>query len=140
MKQQHGGMLWDDCEQQQTTDTEEVKQPGEHGATIGYDLRRKGSKEEGKQSCGGKKITGKRLYELLHKQKFMCPLTGRKLTPSNCSVDHIIPLKDGGGHCMENIWVVHSEVNAAKGVMSADRFISLCIDIAAHVMRTEDNN
>lgn len=72
------------------------------------------------------------LFELLKKQEYKCALSGRELSPDNCEADHVIPVSRGGSNTMENIQLVRSEVNAAKGTMTLDEFISMCNDVANH--------
>lgn len=72
------------------------------------------------------------LRELLLKQDYSCALTGRPLIPSNCSLDHIIPLSRGGTHTKENAQLVCEEVNRAKGMLKEDEFVALCKDVVAH--------
>lgn len=79
------------------------------------------------------KITDVRL--MLEKQGHRCVLTGRELTPENCSIDHIMPLCKGGGHAKDNAQLVVMEVNRAKGMMTEDEFIQLCHDVVAEHKR-----
>lgn len=76
------------------------------------------------------KITAKGLRKLLHYQKETCAITGEKLTPKTASVDHIIPLSAGGEHLMQNLQIVHSDVNRMKGTLGMDEFIQWCTRIA----------
>lgn len=80
-------------------------------------------------------IKSKDVLTLLKSQQYLCSLTGRKLTPKSASLDHIIPLAQGGDHTIENIWIVDHQANAAKGTMTADEFIRLCEEVAAHQQR-----
>lgn len=72
------------------------------------------------------------LREMLVKQKYQCALTGRELTPENCSIDHIIPLCKGGVHAKENAQLVVAEVNYAKGNLTEKEFLQLCRDVVAY--------
>jgi 5-methylcytosine-specific restriction endonuclease McrA len=72
------------------------------------------------------------LRTLLDTQGFRCALSGRPLTPSNCSLDHIIPLSRGGAHTLDNVQIVRDEVNRAKGQMTDDELFGLCVDIGKH--------
>lgn len=77
------------------------------------------------------KIKGRDLRRLLEQQGYKCALTGRPLTPETASADHIIPVGRGGSHSVDNIWIVHTDVNIAKGTLPADVFIEMCRDVAA---------
>lgn len=78
-------------------------------------------------------ITGKKIYELLVKQGFRCAMTGRPLQPETATLDHKIPIAKGGTHDINNLWVVHCEVNSAKGTMSTEEFVSVCRDVVRHL-------
>jgi 5-methylcytosine-specific restriction endonuclease McrA len=78
-----------------------------------------------------RKIKPSDLRILLERQCYRCALTGRQLTPDTASVDHVIPLSRGGSHSIDNLQIVHSIVNKAKGSLTQDEFIALCRDVAA---------
>ena len=77
-------------------------------------------------------VTAKRLLEILQKQKFTCPISGRALTPETASLDHIIPLSRGGEHSLSNVWIVDQQINHAKATLLLDEFIVLCRNIVSH--------
>jgi 5-methylcytosine-specific restriction endonuclease McrA len=62
------------------------------------------------------------------KQNGLCPLTGRKLTQS-AHLDHIIPVKKGGSHDLQNLRWVCKEVNYAKRDLTDSEFFELVADI-----------
>ena len=66
------------------------------------------------------------LKTLLIEQKYKCALTGWALTPENASLDHITPLSRQGTNTVENIQIIHGDVNRAKGVMTNDEFVRMC--------------
>ena len=72
------------------------------------------------------------LRAILVKQDNKCALSGRTITPANCSLDHIVPLSRGGTHTKENAQLVCEEVNRAKGMMTEEEFMELCRDVVAH--------
>ena len=80
-------------------------------------------------------LTGKvgiaKLRGLLIYQDFKCALTGRQLTPDNTQGDHKQPVSKGGGADMENLQLVHVDVNQAKGAMDQGDFVKLCCEVAA---------
>ena len=76
--------------------------------------------------AGGGRRLGKQLDALLEKQHHKCALTGRKLTPSNVSLDHIWPLSRGGSSEITNCQLVVREANSAKGALTPAEFIELC--------------
>ena len=63
---------------------------------------------------------------------YRCAISGRELTPETATLDHIIPIARGGKHCIENVWVVHAQVNAAKGTMTVEEFLAVCHDVVKY--------
>lgn len=94
--------------------------------TVGRDGVRKHEPASKKQG----KVTISKLLTKLESQDFRCGLTGRPLTPETVAADHIKPVSKGGGHCIDNVWLVHTDANRAKGTMELDDFIALCCDVA----------
>lgn len=79
------------------------------------------------------RISQAALYELIVKQEFRCAVTGRHLDPSTATLDHIVPLSaDVSGHHMNNVQIVHVDINRMKGVLSQDEFIAICREVVAH--------
>lgn len=76
-------------------------------------------------------IKSRDVLDLLERQAYVCPLTGRKLTPETASLDHIVPLARGGDHAIENIWIVDCQANTAKGTLFMEEFVQLCREVAA---------
>ena len=76
------------------------------------------------------KATASQLMSLLQLQQFRCALTGVRLTPEIARCDHVVPVSDGGTNRRENLQWVTEDVNKAKGVMSQDAFIAMCIQVA----------
>jgi len=72
------------------------------------------------------------MKDLLNKQGFKCAISGRPLSPDNCSLDHIMPLSRGGTHTLNNAQLVRVEVNHAKGQMTEEELLALCVDICHH--------
>jgi 5-methylcytosine-specific restriction endonuclease McrA len=69
---------------------------------------------------------------LLEFQRYRCALTGRQLTPTTAALDHIVPIRCGGQHVIENAEVLHKDVNRAKGALTNSEFIQLCREVAFH--------
>jgi hypothetical protein len=91
------------------------------------------SKESSRQSR--EKATAAELMSILQLQQFRCALTGEMLTPEVARCDHVIPVSEGGSNRNDNLQWVTDDVNRAKGVMSQDRFISMCIKVANWAQR-----
>lgn len=72
----------------------------------------------------------KQLMQQLEEQGYRCSLTGIKLTPETARLDHKHPVAEGGEHAIENLHWVTDDVNKAKGTMSVDAFVSMCISVA----------
>jgi len=70
------------------------------------------------------------VLRLLEHQRYRCVLTGRALTPETASIDHILPIRLGGNHTIENTQVLHKDVNRAKGSMTSEEFVGLCREVA----------
>jgi 5-methylcytosine-specific restriction endonuclease McrA len=85
------------------------------------------------------KVTAKGLLALVESQGFRCMLSGVDLDPSTSNVDHVVPVSKGGKHVMENLVVLHRDVNRAKNTMIADQFVSMCCAIAVNVQQSGFN-
>lgn len=79
------------------------------------------------------------LWKLAKRQQLICPISGRRLTSQNISVDHIIALTVGGKNELSNIQLTTKEVNVAKHILATNDFIKLCEDITNYqkVKRSE---
>jgi 5-methylcytosine-specific restriction endonuclease McrA len=44
----------------------------------------------------------------------VCSLCGRKVRKKDISIDHIVPLSQGGAHCLTNVTLVHLQCNTRK--------------------------
>ena len=53
--------------------------------------------------------------------------------PDTATVDHVQPLARGGTNTIDNIQIVHGDVNRAKGVMSQAEFLTLCAAVTNHL-------
>lgn len=72
------------------------------------------------------RVTRKQLMDLLQEQNYRCALTGVELTPETASVDHKIPLQQGGNHSIANLHIVEHRINWAKGTMTVEEFLEMC--------------
>lgn len=64
-----------------------------------------------------------------------CYLSGRPIDLSDArsyELDHIIPRSKGGDNSLGNLGVAVREANRAKGQMTNEEFIALCIDVVQH--------
>ena len=75
------------------------------------------------------RVSTENVLRLLEKQQYRCALTGRRLTPQTAALDHIVPIRFGGEHLIENAQVLHKDVNRAKGSLTSDEFIGLCREV-----------
>ena len=80
----------------------------------------------------------KDFYALLESQSHKCALTGRELTPENCTAIHRIPLRRGGTHDPDNICLVIEEVAQIKRALFDEELYALCEDLLRH--RPSTNN
>ena len=68
-------------------------------------------------------------YELLEKQGYRCPYSGRELSPANCVAEHILPLRKQGRHEAGNIALVDQHVSFLKRYLTDEEVLQLAIDI-----------
>jgi 5-methylcytosine-specific restriction endonuclease McrA len=111
------------------------------GWTKKIDSIRRNAQEVFKRTKGGmrdmeetktiQKIGTRDIKEMLKEQKYQCALTGRELTPENCSLDHIVPLSKGGSHSPDNAQLVVMEANKAKASLTEQEFLILCKDVVS---------
>ena len=80
----------------------------------------------------GWKVDPFELWKLAKRQRLVCPISGRKLTGANASVDHIVALTKGGKNELANIQLTTKEVNIAKHILDTATFIQLCQDIVSY--------
>lgn len=76
-------------------------------------------------------VSVENVLRLLEHQQYRCALTGRGLTPQTASLDHIIPVRLGGEHAIENTQVLHKDVNRAKGALTNEEFRAMCREVVA---------
>lgn len=73
------------------------------------------------------------LYEILEKQNFICPYSGRRLRIGiNASVDHIIPKSMKGPNSLSNLQWVDLEINRMKRGHTPIGFLSVIKIIAKY--------
>ena len=74
-------------------------------------------------------VSTENVLRLLEHQQYRCALSGRVLTPQTASIDHIVPVRLGGEHTIENAQVLHKDVNRAKGSLTSEEYIGMCREI-----------
>ena len=70
------------------------------------------------------------LYKKLEESGFRCALSGVRLKKDTMSLDHVVPVSNGGSDDASNIQFVHRVVNQMKGTMSQEEFIEWCKRVA----------
>lgn len=86
------------------------------------------------------KITAWDLWHLAHRQKLICPISGRKLTNDNISLDHKIALSQNGTNLINNIQLLDYEVNIMKNSHSQNDFLKLIELIYLHQNKIKQKN
>lgn len=76
------------------------------------------------------KTTATKLRHMIEAQGYRCALSGEELDPDNASLDHKTPIANGGTNDIENLQWLHVQVNAMKGTLSQERFVTLCRKVA----------
>ena len=105
---------------------------GHQGATppSGHDSvgaeDRIGLQKPQRQAAKAKPATPTQLMEKLESQSFRCGLSGRELAPETATLDHIVPVSEGGTDEIHNLWWIHVDLNRCKGTLPLDEFIALC--------------
>ena len=101
----------------------------------GQDVRPRNRKQlcDTKIDPGECRLSVSEVIRLLEQQHFRCALSGRKLTPKNAALDHILPVSRGGHHCASNSQALHKDVNRAKGTLTNEEFAMLCQQVASHI-------
>jgi 5-methylcytosine-specific restriction endonuclease McrA len=74
-------------------------------------------------------VTATSVVRMLEYQDYRCALTGRRLTPDVAALDHVVPVRNGGKHVIENAQILHKIVNRAKSTMTNDEFIQMCREV-----------
>ena len=80
-------------------------------------------------------VSRQQLERILKAQKYRYFLTGRPLTPSDVSVDHLVPLSRGGSQDVSNLRLVTRGANHAKSNLLLQEFVELCRDVVAEERR-----
>lgn len=84
---------------------------------------------EGEAAEVGTPISTGSVLRMVESQQYACALTGRALTPETAALDHIVPVRFGGEHVIENAQILHKDVNRAKGSLTKAEFINLCREV-----------
>lgn len=80
-------------------------------------------------------VTAGRLRELVEAQGYKCAISGMELKPETASVDHRVPLSRGGAHTIDNVQLVHEQVQRAKGNMTDEEFVDMCRKVVKNASR-----
>lgn len=64
-------------------------------------------------------------HQLIREQGFRCAYCGRFCLPSEFTLDHIVPISEGGATRLKNLVVCCQECNSKKG----NKFIFECMDL-----------
>jgi hypothetical protein len=67
----------------------------------------------------------KYLTNLLQREDYRCFYTGRKITPENSYLDHVVPQSKGGNNSYRNIVATCFDANSMKNDLSVEEFIRI---------------
>lgn len=67
----------------------------------------------------------------LVKSDYRCALSGEPLSVDSFAIDHIRPIAEGGTDESSNLQCVSAKINKAKGTMSNEEFVAMCVSVAA---------
>lgn len=87
------------------------------------------------------KVTARELFNLWHRQRGRCPLSGRKLG-RDAHLDHIVPKCSGGHGQISNLRWLDPTVNMMRHNLSDEQFRQMCAQITEYIGRriVEDYN
>lgn len=99
------------------------------------------SHRKGAKRKHGVGVTLQEVLRLLEVQEFKCALTGRELTPETATLDHVIPIQNGGEHKITNAQILHKDVNRAKNTMTNEEFVAMCreVVVCSDRSKTQEN-
>ncbi|MCR1795541.1 HNH endonuclease [Leptospira sp. id769339] len=75
------------------------------------------------------KFNAKDFYKILNSQEYRCFLTGRELLPENTNSEHIVPLRKGGNHKLNNICHIVTPLSKLKRYYTEEEIVHLAADI-----------
>lgn len=111
-------------------DTEIVQEQSQQ--SVESNAAQQGEKHEATNKQEGREVTAASLHARVVAMDYRCELSGVKLKPEVCSLDHKTPLSRGGEHSMQNVAIVHPVVNRMKNTMTTEEFIHWCKLVADH--------
>ena len=77
-------------------------------------------------------VTATDILDMLKSQNYKCALTQIDLSPKNAAVDHKLPVCKGGTNHIDNLQILHKDVNRAKGSLTMSEFIKMCRAVATN--------
>lgn len=80
---------------------------------------------------GTRNVAGQ-LTRRWHEVNGRCELTGWELDINEFNIDHKIPISRGGTDECSNLQLLSPLVNTAKGTMTNDEFIGMCVAVAEY--------
>lgn len=57
-----------------------------------------------------------------HKKWIKCHWCGKRISPADAHIDHVIPVSKGGSHCVSNLTAACSFCNVSKSASMPDEF------------------
>jgi hypothetical protein len=55
------------------------------------------------------------IFSVMARANSVCALCGKKVEPSDATIDHIVPLHNGGTYDIDNLQLAHRSCNSSKG-------------------------
>ena len=79
------------------------------------DVKRKHNALRRARKNGAPRIESIKHIDVAERDKWTCHICHKRVTRKAWSIDHLIPLVDGGSHTMDNVALAHRNCNARRG-------------------------
>jgi 5-methylcytosine-specific restriction endonuclease McrA len=91
------------------------RQRERYAADPNYQAQVKAKKIKRKRAIAGALVEPVNREVVAERDRWRCGICGKKVTRRTWSLDHIVPLVDGGEHSYRNVTLAHRTCNSARG-------------------------